>query len=128
MPSGQRIDSGGVNVEVDQAVTGEVHGDTGAGSQANGAFARDDQALVGYLRTQQADEAAVGRGDGTTVEDGRVAVAFEGVVAGHEIAVGDVQGRGDKAADVDGGVGTEHHAGLVDQEDVTVRGQATENR
>ena len=111
----QGIDYGLVDLHVEQAVTGKVQSDFIAGRQGDRALVGDDHAVVAHRAAKQGHRAAISRSDLAVVDHaGVVAVAFELVIAGLEIADREIQRGGHQAADVDAGAGTEQHAVGVD--------------
>ena len=91
----QRIERLGADAEADQAVAGEIERDALAGAHGDRALRCADRAGVGDLRRNEGDVAARRGGDRAEVLDG-AAGAAEGVPAGQEIIVADVERRGDQ--------------------------------
>ncbi len=108
-----------VDRDVQEAVAGDIEGDRRAGGHRHRAQVRRDQALIAGRAAQQGDVAAVGV-DRALVQHRPAAGTGEAVAAGHEVGVADVQGGGHQAADIHLGVGAEHDAVRVDQEDLAV--------
>ena len=116
---GQGVDRALIDLQVDEAVAGEVQRDVAAGGEADVAELGDQRALVAHLAAEQGDVAVIGGGDIALVDEA-AGGAGEAVVAAHEIGVGEVQGGGDQAADIDlGGLAKEDAIG-VKQEDLAV--------
>ena len=113
----QRIDHRLVHLHVEQTVAGKVQGHRIARRQGHAALVGDDHPVVADRAAEQGDAAAIGGADLAVVDHRSVlAVALERVVAGLEVAVADVQGRGHPAADIDLGVLAEQYAVGVDEE------------
>ena len=108
------------------AVAGEVDVDGLAGGQGDAALGRLDAALVPDHRGDQGD-AAAGRGGDPPLVDDAAAVALELELAGQEVGVAEVQRGGHQTADIDLGALGEEHAGRVDQDDLSVGGEASED-
>ena len=115
------IDDGLVDLHVDQAVAVVVEGDLLAAAEHHRAHLRDHGTFVAYLGAEQGDRAAISRADGALVDHRTAcALAIELHAPGHEVVIGDVQGAGHQAADVDRGAAAEQHTSRVDQIDLTV--------
>ena len=86
----QRIDRALVDRDVEQAVAGNIEGDSVAGDQRHRAHPGRDDALVADVGAQEGDVAAIG-GDRALIEDRAIADIGEFIGAGHELAVGDTE-------------------------------------
>ena len=123
----QRAHGAPVHRHVQQAVAGHVQRDGIAGRQRHRAQARADRAFVRHIGAQQGHIAAR-RADRALVQHLARAIAAELVLARHEVAVGNVQGRCHQARRVHGRALAEQHAIRVDDEDLAIRRQIAEYR
>ena len=97
-----------------EAVAREIERGLFAGTEADLAETRRDDAVIGDLTAEQGDEAAVGDIDAAVVDHpGRSAIAVEPVVSGEEVGILDVERRGGEGAGVD-------HAGSGDRDAVRI--------
>ena len=122
----QCIDCAFVDGNVEQAVTSHVERHDAARCQHHAAQLRRDSALVADVGAQQGYRTAVGI-EATLVQHGTRAIARELVVAGQKVAVADVQGRSQQAAHVDRCALAKQDAVGVDQENLAVGAQATQD-
>lgn len=90
--------------------------------ERDGTEVGDDEAIVFYLFTNERDIAAERGIDGAAVDHCTVGIEHfvEDVIAIHEIGRGDVQPRGDDAADIDHRCRSKNDAIGIDQDDLTV--------
>ena len=113
--------------EAEQLVTAEIEGHTAASSEGYGTAGRGDSAGVGHGGAQQRYIAAGCGIERAGVANPGGAGAGEAVVAGGQIGVGDIEGGGDQAADVDLRARPEDQAVGVDEVNLTVGLELTED-
>ena len=82
--------------------------------------------MVADAGTQQGNIATV-RIERALVDHAAVTAAGKLIVAGHKVTVAEIQGRGHQAADIDRSTLPEQHAIGVDQENLTVGIEVTQN-
>ena len=122
----QCIDGAFVHGDVEQAVAGHVERHRVARGEHDRAQPRRDHAFVAHAGAQQGDIAAVGV-DRALIDDRAIAPTGKLVVAGHEVAVGDVARGRHQPADVHLRAGAEQDAVRVDEEHLAVGRQAAED-
>ena len=109
----------GIDGDADQAAGAEFQARVLAGGQGHLAGRGADAAAVLDRAAHQGDETAFAGGEFAVVDDAGIA-AGEPVVAGEEVRVGQVHGRGHQAADVHPGRGPEHDAAGGQQEHLAI--------
>ena len=114
-----------VDGDVEQPVAGDVERYPLARRKRDGTQIGANDAAVIDPGAEQGNIAAI-CGDSALVED-RSAAAGKGVMPGHEIRIGKVEGRCDEPADIDVGALAEDDAVRIDQEHLAVRGERTED-
>ena len=125
---GQRVQRGLIHCQADQAVAGEVERDLVAGGKRRGTQTSGDDAFVAHFRGEQGNVSAIRCPERALVDDRTCRAAVgEGVTAGEEVRVRDIQRRGDQAADVHLCGLAEEHAARVDQEHLPVGGEPALN-
>ena len=119
----------GLHADVGQAVAGvELQFDLFAGGQGNGAFVRDDQALVANLGRDECDVAfELGAQFAFVDHAAGGAVAVEAQLARHEVLVADAVGGGNQAADIDHAAAAKEHAVAVADDDLAGGGDAAQD-
>ena len=126
--AGQGIERAAIRAEAGQRAIVDSDADLVARAQQHGAERGGDGALITDLWTQQGDITTAGRRQAALVGDaGGTAAIAEAVVAGHEVAVTDVQGSGNQAVHIDLCALAEEHAIGIDQENLTIGVEVAEN-
>jgi len=116
----------GVHGDAEQSVARKIKGDAIPCGQDDGPQLGGNPAIIGDMAAEKSHEATIGA-DRAFVHDRGVAGPRETIAPSHEISVGDVQGGGHEAIDIDLGAGREKHAIGIDQKDISVGGQASKN-
>ena len=122
----QTINHCPVYFQTNQAIAGEIHGNTIAGSKRHGTKTGTDNAFVNGLTAEQGNIAAI-RSNQLTLVDHIAASTFEQVVTGKEIFIRHVQRGCNEASCINTRARRKQDAGLVDQENVTTGIDRTEN-
>ena len=115
----QRIHRALVHRDVEQAVSGQIERHGIAGGKRYATETGRDHAVVSDAGTQQGHITAVGI-DRTLVQDCAALVARKPVIAGHEVAVAEVQRGGDESTDVDRCTLAEQNTVRIDQKHFSI--------
>ena len=121
----QRGEHALIDFHVDQIVAAKRQRRRAARAQCHAAEPGRDDALVADVLAQQCD--ITGRVDRALVDDTGAAVAAEAARAAIQAGVIDLQRGGDQAADIDVRAGAKQDAVRVDQIDLTIGVEVTEN-
>ncbi len=96
---GQGVNRALVHCDIEQTVTGHIKGETVAGGERYRAEPGRDHAFIAYVGAEQDHITAIGV-DRSLIDYRAGAGAGKLVSAGHEVAVGNAEGRGDQPAHV----------------------------
>ncbi len=116
----QRVQRALVDGHVDKRIPSHVEGDLFARRHRHRAERGGDHALVRDGLAEQRDISALSRVDPALIDDRGVRRAEEAVFSGHEVGVGDIERRGDQAADIDLRASGEEDARRIHDEHLSI--------
>ena len=122
----QSVDCALVHCHIEQTITGQIQRDGISCGQRHCAQLGQNHTFIADAGAQQGDKATVCL-DASLIDDSATATAGELVVARHEVAVSNVQGRGHEAGHIDRRALAKQDAVRIDQEHLAVGRETAED-